>query len=68
MPGTKLNVTPGTVMDIKNTIHVGYTRGLYVKYANKGVKKFNLLFLLEFLRESKAIYYNLYSIRIVVPI
>jgi len=45
---------------------VGYTRNLYVKYANRGVKKFNLLFSPEFLRESKALYDNLYPSRIIV--
>ena len=47
---------------------MGYTRGLYVKYAQKGVKKFNLLFSPEFLRESKALYDNLYPSRIIVGI
>ena len=48
------------------TIPVGYTRSLYLKYAKKGVKKFNLLFSPEFLRESKALYDNLYPSRIIV--
>jgi UDPglucose 6-dehydrogenase len=61
-----LNVNPDAVMVIKSTIPVGYTRGLYVKYAAKGVKKFNLLFSPEFLRESKALYDNLYPSRIIV--
>ncbi len=61
-----LSVNPDTVMVIKSTIPVGYTRGLYLKYAAKGVKKFNLLFSPEFLRESKALYDNLYPSRIVV--
>ena len=61
-----LSVNPDAVMVIKSTIPVGYTRGLYVKYAAQGVKKFNLLFSPEFLRESKALYDNLYPSRIIV--
>lgn len=61
-----LEVNPDATMVIKSTIPVGYTRNLYVKYANKGVKKFNLLFSPEFLRESKALYDNLYPSRIIV--
>ena len=61
-----LEVNPDAVMIIKSTIPVGYTRNLYVKYAAKGVKKFNLLFSPEFLRESKALYDNLYPSRIIV--
>ena len=61
-----LSVNPDAVMVIKSTIPVGYTRSLYVKYASKGVKKFNLLFSPEFLRESKALYDNLYPSRIIV--
>lgn len=63
-----LKVNPNTVMVIKSTIPVGYTRSLYVKYAAKGVKQFNLLFSPEFLRESKALYDNLYPSRIIVGI
>jgi UDPglucose 6-dehydrogenase len=63
-----LKVNPDAVMVIKSTIPVGYTRGLYVKYKNQGAKKFNLLFSPEFLRESKALYDNLYPSRIIVGI
>ena len=63
-----LKVNPDAVMVIKSTIPVGYTRSLYVKYASRGVKKFNLLFSPEFLRESKALYDNLYPSRIIVGI
>ena len=63
-----LKVNPDAVMVIKSTIPVGYTRGLYVKYQKLGVKKFNLLFSPEFLRESKALYDNLYPSRIIVGI
>ena len=58
-----LKVNPAAVMVIKSTIPVGYTRNLYLKYANKGVKQFNLLFSPEFLRESKR--YTTTSIRAV---
>lgn len=61
-----LSVNPNVVMVIKSTIPVGYCRSLYVKYAKKGVKRFNLLFSPEFLRESKALYDNLYPSRIIV--
>ena len=61
-----LQVNPSAVMVIKSTIPVGYTRSLYTKYAAKGVKQFNLLFSPEFLRESKALYDNLYPSRIIV--
>lgn len=63
-----LEVNPDAVMVIKSTIPVGYCRSLYVKYAAKGVKKLNLLFSPEFLRESKALYDNLYPSRIIVGI
>ena len=53
-------------MVIKSTIPVGYCRSLYVKYAQRGVKQLNLLFSPEFLRESKALYDNLYPSRIIV--
>ena len=68
-----LKVNPDAVMVIKSTIPVGYCRSLYVKYAEKFKtvpylkgKKFNLLFSPEFLRESKALYDNLYPSRIIV--
>lgn len=61
-----LEVNPDAVMVIKSTIPVGYTRNLYLKCARKGVKQFNLLFSPEFLRESKALYDNLYPSRIIV--
>lgn len=68
-----LEVNPEAVMVIKSTIPVGYCRSLYVKYAEKfkntkelANKKFNLLFSPEFLRESKALYDNLYPSRIIV--
>ncbi len=61
-----LEVNPTAVMVIKSTIPVGYCRNLYVKYARKGVKPFNLLFSPEFLRESKALEDNLYPSRIIV--
>ena len=59
-------VNPKAVMVIKSTIPVGYTRQLYVRYAKKGAEMFNLLFSPEFLRESKALYDNLYPSRIIV--
>ena len=63
-----LSVNPDAVMVIKSTIPVGYTRSLYLKYAAKGIKQFNLLFSPEFLRESKALYDNLYPSRIIVGV
>ena len=63
-----LSVNPDAVMVIKSTIPVGYCRSLYVKYVQKGVKKLNLLFSPEFLRESKALYDNLYPSRIIVGV
>lgn len=61
-----LRVNPDAVMVIKSTIPVGYCRNLYVKYVRQGVKQLNLLFSPEFLRESKALYDNLYPSRIIV--
>ena len=63
-----LSVNPDAVMVIKSTIPVGYCRSLYMKYAAKGIKKFNLLFFPEFLRESKALYDNLYPSRIIAGV
>lgn len=63
-----LSVNPDAVMVIKSTIPVGYCRNLYMKYANRGVTRFNLLFFPEFLRESKALYDNLYPSRIIAGI
>ena len=63
-----LEVNPDAVMVIKSTIPVGYCRSLYLKYASRGVKQFNLLFSPEFLRESKALYDNLYPSRIIVGV
>jgi len=63
-----LKVNPEAVMVIKSTIPVGYCRNLYVKYRKQGLKRFNLLFAPEFLRESKALYDNLYPSRIIVGI
>ena len=61
-----LSVNPSATMVIKSTIPVGYTRQLYVKYAQQGAAQLNLLFAPEFLRESKALYDNLYPTRIIV--
>ena len=63
-----LSVNPDAVMVIKSTIPVGYCRSLYMKYAARGVKRFNLLFFPEFLRESKALYDNLYPSRIIAGV
>lgn len=63
-----LSVNPTAVMVIKSTIPVGYCRHLYVKYAAQGFKHFNLLFFPEFLRESKALYDNLYPSRIIAGV
>ena len=63
-----LSVNPDAVMVIKSTIPVGYCRSLYVKYAAAGASRFNLLFFPEFLRESKALYDNLYPSRIIAGV
>lgn len=63
-----LEVNPQAVMIIKSTIPVGYCRSLYIKYQQKGGKRLNLLFSPEFLRESKALYDNLYPSRIIVGV
>ena len=63
-----LSVNPDVVLVIKSTIPVGYCRSLYIKYAARGVKQLNLLFFPEFLRESKALYDNLYPSRIIAGI
>ena len=63
-----LEVNPDAVMVIKSTIPVGYCRSLYVRYWKQGIRKLNLLFAPEFLRESKALYDNLYPSRIIVGI
>ena len=61
-----LEVNPEVVMVIKSTIPVGYCRNLYTKYADRGVKRFNLIFAPEFLRESKALEDNLFPSRIII--
>ena len=61
-----LSVNPSATMVVKSTIPVGYTRNLYLKYAQQGTAQLNLLFAPEFLRESKALYDNLYPTRIIV--
>lgn len=63
-----LSVNPDAVMVIKSTIPVGYCRSLYMRYASRGVSHLNLLFFPEFLRESKALYDNLYPSRIIAGI
>lgn len=63
-----LSVNPDAVIIIKSTIPVGYSRSLYVRYAAKGIRRLNLLFSPEFLRESKALYDNLYPSRIIVGV
>ncbi|WP_297062983.1 nucleotide sugar dehydrogenase [uncultured Duncaniella sp.] len=65
---TALSLAPDAVIVIKSTIPVGYCRSLYLKYYRKGIKRLNLLFSPEFLRESKALYDNLYPSRIIVGI
>lgn len=61
-----LDVNPEATMVIKSTVPVGYCRSLYVKYAECGAKRLNILFAPEFLRESMALYDNLYPSRIIV--
>lgn len=63
-----LSVNPDAVIIIKSTVPVGYSRLLYMRYAAKGTKRLNLLFSPEFLRESKALYDNLYPSRIIVGV
>lgn len=61
-----LRVNPSATIIIKSTVPVGYVRSLYVKYYKQGIKKLNVLFSPEFLRESKALYDNLYPSRIIL--
>lgn len=63
-----VTVNPDAVIVIKSTIPVGYCQSLYVKYAAKGVDRFNLLFFPEFLRESKALFDNLNPTRIIAGV
>lgn len=65
---TVLEVNPTAVIVIKSTIPVGYCRSLYENYASRGASRLNLLFFPEFLRESKALYDNLYPSRIVAGV
>lgn len=61
-------VNPKATVIIKSTVPVGYVRSLYVKYFRKGIKELNVLFSPEFLRESKALYDNLYPSRIIIGV
>lgn len=63
-----LEVNPRAMMVIKSTIPVGYCRSLYLRYAARGVERLNLLFSPEFLRESMALYDNLYPSRIILGV
>ncbi|MBD5362304.1 MAG: nucleotide sugar dehydrogenase [Bacteroides sp.] len=63
-----LEVNPSAVIVVKSTIPVGYCRSLYLRYALKGCERLNLLFFPEFLRESKALYDNLYPSRIIAGV